>query len=238
MTDIRAGDDYDLDEDRLPWLEAVEEEDGRSGPSPLKILVSIVVGLIILGLVVSGVYWMQNRSSAPAEPELIRAEPGDYKIKPADPGGMQVDGEGDTALAASEGAEPVGKLNMDAVPEAPVERPSTPAPVAKAPPPPAAKAQPEAAPKAAPAAETAEAKAPPVGGGQSIQLGAFSSSAGATSAWKSLSSRFKYLEPLAHNVIPVTINGRTLYRLRANGPEARSLCGRLRVAGESCVSVD
>ena len=48
MTDIRAGDEYELDEDHLPWLEAVEEEDERSGPSLLKIIVSIFIGLIIL----------------------------------------------------------------------------------------------------------------------------------------------------------------------------------------------
>ena len=47
MTDIRAGDEVELDEDHLPWLEAVEEEDERSGPSPLKIIVSIVIGRLL-----------------------------------------------------------------------------------------------------------------------------------------------------------------------------------------------
>src|SRR3989442_1225784 len=64
MTDIRAGDEVELDEDHLPWLEAVEEEDERSGPSLLKIIVSIIIGLIILGLVISGFYWLRTRWEA------------------------------------------------------------------------------------------------------------------------------------------------------------------------------
>lgn len=234
MTDIRAGDDIELgDEDRLPWLEPVEEEDQRGGPSWVKILVSVIIGLIILGLVISGVYWLRTGSQGPAGPQLIEAEKGDYKVKPADPGGMQVEGSGDTSFAASEGAQPTGKLNMDAVPETPVERPPAPAPApptAKAPPPKAAAPAPKPAPP--PPAPT------PVASGPSIQLGAFNSAAIANSAWKSLSTRFKYLEPLSHNVTSVTLNGRTFYRLRASGPDAKALCGRLRVAGESCISVN
>jgi hypothetical protein len=233
MTDIRAGDDLGLeDEDRLPWLEPVEEEDQRGGPSAVKILVSVVIGLIILGLVISGVYWLRTGSSGPAGPQLIEAEKGDYKVKPADPGGMQVEGSGETSFAASEGAQTTGKLNMDAVSEAPVERPPAPAPA-----PPAAKAPPPKA--AAPAPKPAPPPAPtPVASGPSIQLGAFNSTAIANSAWKSLSTRFKYLEALSHNVTSATVNGRTFYRLRASGPDAKALCNRLRVAGESCIPVN
>jgi hypothetical protein len=228
MSDIRAGGEEGFDEDHMPWLEAIEEDE-RSGPSILKILVSIVIGLVILGLVISGVYWLRTREEAPAGPQLITAEPGDYKVKPAEPGGMKVDNEGATALAASEGDEPSGKLNMDAVPEAPVTRPE-PAPKAATPAEPPAKAKPATpAPKPEPA---------PVGGGQTIQLGAFASGAIANDAWKRLSTRFQYLEPLAHTVTVANVNGHTFYRLRANGPDAKALCGRLRVAGENCISVD
>ena len=226
MTDIRAGDDRE-EGDRLPWLEAVEEEEERSGPSLLKIIVSVIIGLIILGLIISGVFWLRTGGTAPSGPEVIEAEKGDYKVKPADPGGMKVEGSGETSFAASEGEEPSGKLNMDAVPETPVERPA-PAPA----PPPTKAAPPKAAP--APAPPTSE----PVASGPSIQLGAFNSAAIANSAWKSLSTRFKYLEPLSHNVTTVTVDGRTFYRLRASGPDATALCGRLRVAGEKCIPVN
>lgn len=220
MTDIRADEATPLDdEDRLPWLEAVDEDDERGGPSPLKLMVSVLIGLVAIGLVVGGLFWLGNRDDGNGPPELIAAEPGDYKTPPADPGGMKVEGAGETAYAASAGAEPKGTINVDAVPEAPV-----------------AKAPEAVPPRAAPPAQAAPAA--PAASGSSIQLGAFSSEARATSAWKALSGRFKYLEPLNYSVIPVSAGGRTLYRLRASGPNATNLCGRLRVAGETCVQID
>ncbi len=51
------------------------------------------------------------------------------------------------------------------------------------------------------------------------------------------SKRFSYLAPLGKSVQSVAIGGRTLYRLRVNAGsanQAADICGRLRVAGESC----
>lgn len=240
MTDVRAGDPALEDEDRLPWLEAVDEDDRSDGPGVAKLIAFVIIGLVAIGLIVGGLFWLGNRAgdtaTAGAEPELIQAPEGDYKVKPNDPGGMKVEGEGDTAFAASEGADPKGSINVDAVPEAPV----TQAPKAQPAPPPPAPA-PVAVPKRAPTpapAPAAPAPAAPAAGGAGIQLGAFSSQAGANNAWKALSGRFKYLAPLTHSVTPTQTGGKTLYRLRASGPGARDLCGRLRVAGESCVVID
>ncbi len=237
MTDVRANDPALDEDDRLPWLEAVEEDDEKDGPGAAKLIAFVVIGLIIIGLVVGGVFWMRSPggpaggSTAPAgEPEVIAAPEGDYKVKPGDPGGMKVEGKGETAYAASEGADPKGQINMDAVPETPV----TPQP--KAQPTPQQPAAPAAAPKQAPAAP-APAPARPAAGGATVQLGAFSSQASAERAWKALSGRFSYLAPLGHSVASATVGGKTVYRLRASGADAKSLCGRLRVAGESCVEV-
>ncbi|HWT12493.1 MAG TPA: SPOR domain-containing protein, partial [Allosphingosinicella sp.] len=110
------------EEDRLPWLEAVEEEDEREGPSVAKLVGAILIGLVAIGLIVGGLFWLGNRDGAggSGDGELIAAPEGDYKVRPDDPGGMNVAGEGDTAYAASEGAEPKGRLNTQAVPERPV----------------------------------------------------------------------------------------------------------------------
>jgi hypothetical protein len=228
MTDIRADDATPLeDEDRLPWLEAVDEDDDENGPSPLKLIVAVLIGLAAIGLIVGGLFWMGNRQPETGEPELITADAGDYKVRPDDPGGMRVEGQGDTSFAASTGSEPKGTINVNAVPEAPISK----APAAPAPPPvaaPAPKPKPVPAAPAAPAATAAAA---------SIQLGAFSSNASAEQAWKALSGRFKYLAPLSHSVTSVKVGGKTLYRLRAGGPNASGVCGRLRVAGETCVSI-
>ena len=220
MTDDARGEVIGED-DRLPWLEAVEEDEEPGGPSLAKLVGAIVIGLVAIGIIVGGLFWLGNRNSAGGDGEVIAAPEGDYKVRPDQPGGMNVAGEGDTAYAASEGAEPKGRLNTTTVPEAPVAR--TPAP-----------AQPQARPPA-PAPPTPPA---PAASGPTIQLGAFSSQAGANRAWTALSGRFRYLAPLAHSVVPVQSGGRTLYRLRASGPDAASVCRRLQIAGEACAMVD
>ena len=121
---------------------------------------------------------------------------------------MDVDGEGDTAFAASAGGEPQGKIDMSAVPEEPIL-------------------------KGGPAARAGGAA--PAKGAGSVQLGAFSSEAAANSAWERLAKRFAYLEPLTHSVVEVKTGDKTIYRLRASGAGAANICGRLRIAGEDCV---
>ena len=214
MSDVRADDD----DDRLPWLEAVDEEDTDEGPSAGKLIAYVVVGLIVGGL-----FWMSGRDDAGAEEDqmLIAAPEGDYKVKPVDPGGMKVDARDETALAASQGQTPDGRIDVAAVPETPM----TAQPKA---------AQPAPARTPVPAAEPAA----PAAGGATIQLGAFDSNAQANAAWKTLSGRFKYLEPLGHSVMTAEVGGRTFYRLRASGPGARDICRRLEVAGESCMVVN
>ena len=222
MSDARTG-DYS-DEDRLPWLEAVEEEEREEGPSVAKMIAWIVIGLFAIAVVVGGLFWAGNRSQPGGNGEIIAAPEGDYKVKPENPGGMTVDGEGDTAFAASEGAEPRGQLDTSAAPETPVQSPARPSPQA-----PSVNAPAPTAP-----APPASRPASPQAAGATIQLGAFSSQASANRAWTALSARFRYLSPLSHNVVPVQTGGRTLYRLRASGPDAAAICRRLEIAGEAC----
>lgn len=217
------------DDDRLPWLEAVEEDEGQSGPSMAKLIGAVVIGLAAIGLIVGGLFWLGNRNREGGNGEIIAAPEGDYKVRPDNPGGMNVSGEGDTAIAASEGVAPQGQLNTNAVAEAPVARPA-PQPKQQAPQQQTAQAQ-----RPQPPAPQPQQPAPAsAGGGATIQLGAFSSGASANSAWTALAARFRYLAPLNRSVIPVQAGGRTLYRLRASGPGAADICRRLRVAGEDC----
>jgi hypothetical protein len=259
MTDIRSD---DMDEgDRLPWLEAVDEDEGGDGPSALKLIAALLIGLVAIGGIVGGLFWMGNRDGrANRGTETIAASSAPYKVKPQQPGGMHVEGQGDSSFAASAGADPKGRIDTEAVPEAPVTRADAARPPATRPlpvqpavraPTPIVHAQPArppvqvaaaapAKPKPAPAkANPAPHAAPPAAApGGSIQLGAFSSQAGADKAWKSLAGRFSYLAPLAHNVVSVSAGGKTLYRLRASGPDSAGICSRLKVAGETCVALD
>ena len=237
MTDIRADDPALGNDDRLPWLEAVEEEGGESGPSALKLIVAVLIGLAAIGGIVGGIFWLGNRDGAESGvPELIAAADGPYKVKPDSPGGMTVEGQGATAFDAAQGGTPNASIDTDAVSETPVTaQPKAPAPAAKEPP--LLKAPP---PTNAPAAKAGPAAPAPAAaaGGATIQLGAFPNAATAEKAWKAMSGRFAYLAPLSHSVVSAQVGGKTWYRLRASGPGAANVCGRLRVAGENCLKID
>ena len=261
MSDTGRSMGGNADEDRLPWLEPVEDETAEEGVSAARLIAGLVVALVALGLVVGGVYWLKQRATgaenatAAGNPALIAAQPGPYKVKPTEAGGMQVKGQGDSAYAASEGADPNARIDLSKIPEAPIAKgqpapapapapvPAKPTQVAQAPvktvPVPASKPAPApVAAKPVPAApaktETAAAPAAPAAGG-TIQLGALPSEAAANSAWKSLSGRYAYLASLSHMVVKAEVNGKTYYRLRASaGGQASSVCAKLKVAGEAC----
>ena len=236
MSDDNRANDNDsaagpADEDRLPWLEAVEEDGDGGGPSVIKLAAAIVIGLLAIGVIVGGLYWLGNRSPGGNGNDLIVAEQGDYKQRPENQGGMNLAGEGNVSVAASEGEQPRGNLNLNGVSEAP----AAPAPQAQVP---AQPARPAPAPQQ-PQAQQPQRPAPaPPPTGPAIQLGAFSTPAAANSAWNALAGRFRYLAPLSHNVVSVQAGGRTLHRLRASGPDSANICRRLQAAGEACAIVN
>jgi len=238
MTDVRAEDD-----DRLPWLEAVEDEEER-GPSPIKLIAAVLIGLVAIGIVVGGLFWFGNRGSGGGNEELI-ASPGDYKVRPPEAGGMRVDNSSATQVATTQGAEPQGRLNQAAQPEAPVTQPQAPAaqapataqpaPARSQPAPAAGQAQRPAAPAPQPRPQ-APAQARPTG--PTIQVGAYPSEAAANGEWARLSQRYPYLGSLQRNVTVYQRGNQTFYRLRASGGEAAAVCRRLRAAGQPCMDVN
>ena len=145
---------------------------------------------------------------------------------------MTVEGQGETAFDAAQGGTPNASIDTSAVAEVPVTaQPKGQAPAAE---PPLLKAPPATN---VPAAKPDSAAPAAAAGGATIQLGAFPSGAAAEKAWKALSGRFAYLAPLSHSVVQANVNGKTYYRLRASGPDAAGICGRLKVAGEQCLKV-
>jgi len=236
------------DEDRLPWLETVEAEDEpRSG---LRGLLTALAVALLLGAVAWGAYRWQRGTGEGGDGRLIAAEPGDYKVRPDDPGGLKVEGEGDAAVATSQGRDAgTGAVDLTAVPEAPVARPAQAVPSAGAarPTPAASAAKPDAsggtvvprsggrlvaaAPITAPKREVPGA----AGGGAMVQLGAYPTEGAANAAWGGYAKRFGYLAALGKSVQVAELNGRTFYRLRVDagsGERAADIVARLRVAGE------
>lgn len=242
MTDTDR-DSLDLqDEDRLPWLEAVDDSDDDDGISIVRLVLLIFAGLIFLGGIIGGIYWLQNRNAANGDGTLIAAPNGAYKMPAEDQDARHFEGEGDSSFATSEGVEGSGKLDPAMLPEAPVTGPGAVPKKQAAPSTPAPKVKASVADntKAAPVVKSTPAKVASSGGGVMIQLGAYGTQSGAEQAWTVLSKRFDYLAGLEKSVSPVDVNGATLYRLRArtgsNG-QANDLCGKLKIAGENCLPV-
>lgn len=234
-----ATSDYDLrDEDRLPWLETADD-DYTEGPSLGRIVAFVILGLAVIATVIFGIYWYKNQSTAVGGGGLITAQPSDYKVKPDEPGGMKVEGEGDTAFATSEGAggNQAGAIDMKALPEAPVagqKAAPAPAPVVstgKTVAVPASGGVLRAAPTGA--APVAKPAAAPAGG--LVQLGSYPSETAANAEWATKSKRFGYLAALPKSIEKAEVNGNTVYRLRvAAGGDAAAVCNKLKVAGEGC----
>lgn len=240
MTDI-GRDGFTLrDEDRLPWLEPVEDEEIVARPSAGRLLLLLLVGLAVLGAVIGAIWLWQNREIAPSGTgELIAAPAGPYKVKADEVGGLEVEGKGEAAFATSEGAPPAGALDLSALPEEPVQRA---APTATAPVAPAAGASAQVAEggKLTAKAPPAQPAAPSAPSGSVVQLGAFDSQSIANEAWSALAKRFGYVSELNKIVVPAKVGGRTFYRLRAgtgSSDQARDVCARLKVAGENCLIV-
>ena len=247
MSAEQQSESFNLDDrDRLPWLEPAGIEEEPEKVSPLKVVGLVAIGLALLGVIVGGGYWLKNRPAGGGSENatLIAAKSASYKIPANASDAKAFDGEGDAAFEASEGGEAAGKIDASKVPEAPrtdlkAAKEKTPV-VAKA-----AEAKPvvKAAVKNVPAdpkKAVAAAGGAATPGAARIQLGAFGSKDLAETVWKKLSGRFDYVAAATHSVEPVETGGKTLYRLRASvasAADATAACGKLRVAGESCMVV-
>ena len=212
-------------EDQLPWLQPVEDEDEPRGLSARKMLAALLVVMLAALIVAMTFFWL-GRREAPVvgPPELIHAPPGPYKVKPPNPGGLDISAESETAFETSAGEDRDARLDTSKLasgadaklPEAP--KPDVAAEPAK---PPVAAAEPAAAPKAT------------GGTGSVIQLGAFANKAQAERAWTALSSRFPSVAALNKMIVPFP-RGIRLRAGAASAADARQVCETLKAAGENC----
>jgi hypothetical protein len=215
-----VSDDQAYDDGQLPWLAAVDDEDEPRGVSARKMLAALLIVLLAGAIVAATFFWIGRRDAGlNRPPQLIRAEPGPYKVKPPNPGGLDVAGESQTAFETSAGEDKDAQLDMSKV---------------SGPPPPPPKDE----PKRIPPNETKEpvptpAPAPTGAKGSVIQLGAFANAAQAERAWAALSARFSSIAAMKKLIVPFP-GGIRLRAAAASPAEAKSACQAVRAAGENC----
>ena len=224
MSDARPG----FDEERLPWLQEVEDEDAPRGLSAGKMLTALLIVLFAAAAVAGTFFWLGHREvSGNGPPQLIAAPSAPYKVKPPTEGGLDVAGESQTTFETSAGQNVSGQLDTSKLAE-----------TQEAPPPPRPKILPHNETKepvsksSAPSAETAD-----VANGSIVQLGAYKNTAQAERAWLALTSRFPQLSQSTKMVVPYSAGGSSGYRLRAaasSPASAKALCDALQAGGEGC----
>ena len=210
----------------LPWLEPVEDEDEPPALSARKMGAAILVVLLAAALVAGTLYWIgrNDATEGTGAPELIKAEPGPVKIKPDNPGGIDVAGDSETAFATGAGEKVDGQLDLDAVPEEAIARP-----------------QPKAERgsrrrRAAGGQGAAPAPAASPAAANQVQLGFYGSASEAEAAWKTLSGRFPVIAGAGKIVVPYQ-SGQRLRAGFASPAEARAACQLLKAAGDACFVV-
>lgn len=220
MSEIRPA----ADADALPWLEGVEDEDNPPAVSARKMLAALVLVLVGVAIVAGTLFWLGRQDTGSGPPQLIKAEPGPYKVRPDNPGGLDVAGDSGTAYATGAGEDSDAQLDVSKLSEVPeaADEPKrlppneTKEPVVPEPP------KPAPSPPAAPGAK-----------GTVVQLGAYGSTAKAETAWRLLSSRFPEVAGMSKVVVPFSGG----YRLRASAgspAQAQAACRAVVAGGENC----
>jgi hypothetical protein len=202
------------DDDTLPWLASDEDEEDEGGGADYRILIFAFAALVALG----GILWAaktyfdgRNEPAMMADGSTIEAPEGDYKERPAEPGGQDVAGTGDLSYEVGEGVTREAQL---AGGEAP------------------AKINP--LPSASPSGSASPAAATT---GVGVQVGAYQNRATAEAGWQQLSARYEVLQGVSHRVVEGTVDSGTIYRLQAvaaNGAAADTICRAIRNAGGDC----
>lgn len=216
LTDEAARLDLDDDDPPLPWLQGDDDDSEFEASGIGQTVGFVVLGLMAIGLVVGGIWWVTNKSDDQvlvADGSTISAPKTPYKEKPSDPGGKVFEGTGDTSFGISEGQKRPARLG-----EGDAAQPGF-TPAAKAP----------AASPATPA------QAPVAGVG--VQVAAYSNQKQAEDGWANLSQKYEALSGVKYRVVQGQADIGTVYRLQAVAPDAaaaRELCGKLKAAGLNC----
>lgn len=223
---------------------------GEGGMRTMAIAAAALGGLLLVGM---GGWAVMGRR--PAAVPLIEADSRPLRVKPENPGGMQIAGADEQVLGGSSGgadklAPPAeapapqalrAQMQQGATPAppaatpAPVATASAPAPTAGASPLPDTPARPQAARPAA--AQSVPAKSSATG--TLVQLAAVGSEAAAQAEWQRLAKKMPdLLGDRRLTIQRAESDGRAIWRVRTGGfadvADATGFCARLRAKGGNC----
>ena len=252
-------------DDMPPWLTPVEEiEDSVSGGifegNMKKVVVSVAV--IVIAVFAVAMWLMYDRPADDFKmPIEVHAETGPIKVKPEDTGGKEIlnqdkdvykriTGDGDekqpTALA-SEAEMPLSELPVEKAKQE-IKKDVEPTVITKE----KKVIKTEEVPKIVPLRDrivrekpvSVKATPTPVADGKhKLQLGAYGAKEGAAAFWKEIRAKMPSVFKNMHEeYVPLTRNGRTLYRLRVgpvkNRAEADRFCLEVKARQYACMVVD
>jgi hypothetical protein len=220
----RDEDELDLaDTDSLPWLESDEVDDDAGGLDTGQILLFLAGLVLLLGVVVTGVWYISHRAAGGevvADGSVIPAPEGPMKERPDEAGGKEFAGTGSVAPVVGEGGS-----RPAVVAEKPLTPPLPDVPGAKP------------VPAPTPTASTAAPAPTPVAEGVGVQLAAYGTRARAEEGWSQISRRTPLLSGVKYRVVEGKVDIGTVYRLQAVAPsraEAEKLCAGLKASGVDC----
>jgi len=125
MAEIRRGFGGEpLGNERLPWLEPVEDEDDlpeTGGGGGGRIALWLVVLLVVIAVLFGGfIVWQRHRAQSADIGQLIHAPVGPYKEKPANPGGLPVNESDVIASRMGTGNDIDSPIDLSKIPEQPI----------------------------------------------------------------------------------------------------------------------
>ncbi len=226
----------------------------RQGMDPGTRRLALIAGGLGAALIVVVGGWELLGHGSTTVP-VVQAENRPIRLKPDNPGGMQVAGanedilSGGTESATGKLAPPPESPAPQALraPPSPAVAAPTPMPapaVASSPPPPIASTPTKPVVPAKPSESAPEKRvAVPAGNNAVVQLAAVRSEDAAKSEWERLSKRFPELLSAHHPAFSkIEREGRTLWRVRTGGfvdvPQATSFCEKVRAKGAACSVAD
>lgn len=198
------------EDERLPWLEADDDAE-EPGVDTGRVVAFVVGALVVLGLAIGALWWFfhdRTETAIIADGSTIEAPAGPYKTKPANPGGTEAVGTGDTSFAVAEGQEAEGRVAVEpAAPRPSIDR------------------------------EQNAGATPAAAGSVGVQVGAYSSRERAEAGWSTLSTRYPALDGVSHRIVEGTVDGSPIFRLQAVAGDvkaAQALCSALHSQGGDC----